>query len=167
MLGVKNMEIRQVVGLPKYTVSSTGVVFGVNGNPLTPYVDDKGYLRVYPYGVSHKRVHRLVAEAFLPKEEGKAEVNHIDGDKTNNDVGNLEWVDRFGNMRHAYETGLSPKLGKGENGLRAKLTQNQVDYIRSVYTPKHREYGQTALGKRFGVTNSCVFRIVHNMNWGG
>ena len=52
-------------------------------------------------------VHKLVASAFLPKIEGKNEVNHIDGNKKNNCASNLEWVSRSENMKHAYETGLA------------------------------------------------------------
>lgn len=51
-------------------------------------------------------VHRLVAETFLEKQEGKSVVNHIDCDKKNNHVSNLEWVSTSENMKHAYQNGL-------------------------------------------------------------
>lgn len=53
-----------------------------------------------------RHVHKLVAEAFLPRDPGK-EVNHIDGDKKNNCVSNLEWSTRAENMAHAWNSGLT------------------------------------------------------------
>lgn len=95
-----------------YEVSNTGKVrslyFGKT-RILSPCKNSQGYLQAVlckdkvPKGL---RVHRLVASAFIPNPNNKPEVNHIDGNKANNNVDNLEWCTREYNMRHACHNGL-------------------------------------------------------------
>lgn len=74
---------------------------------LTQHDNGHGYKTV-SMGRSHPRqyVHRLVAETYIPNNKNYRELNHIDGDKSNNSVGNLEWCDRSHNLKHAYANGL-------------------------------------------------------------
>ena len=101
----------------KYKVSNLVNVMSMNyrGNTkkqrvLTPIKHRLGYMLVHLVGdnnkVKIKMIHTLVAEAFIPKIDGKKYVNHIDGNKQNNVVTNLEWVTSKENMNHAIRTGL-------------------------------------------------------------
>lgn len=74
---------------------------------LNPYTTKKGYLTVKIKEHKTSRViHRLVAEAFIPNPNNYPQVNHIDGNKTNNRVENLEWCDNQYNTKHAFRIGL-------------------------------------------------------------
>lgn len=106
-----------------YEVSNLGQVKSLNYNRtkeakiLRLCKNKDGYLCVHLHknGKGYaKKVHRLVTAAFIPNPEGKTEVNHIDGNKTNNRVENLEWATHSENMHHAWETGLCEPL-TGEN----------------------------------------------------
>lgn len=93
-----------------YSVSDCGRVRNdKTGNIKTPCVNKHGYycVNLYKNGEQFaKRIHRLVADAFINNPENKTCVNHIDGNKLNNNVKNLEWVNHSENMLHAFRTGL-------------------------------------------------------------
>lgn len=74
------------------------------------------------------KVHRMVAETFIPNPENKPQVNHIDGVTTNNNIENLEWVTASENIQHAYDTGLKANK-KGLDSPVAKVNQLMLDVI--------------------------------------
>lgn len=97
-----------------YSVSNLGNIKGVvrpgsSGALLKPVKNHFGYLTVHLYSHPKNRgflIHRLVAKAFIPNPENKKTVNHIDGNKENNMVENLEWATYSENHKHAYRMGL-------------------------------------------------------------
>lgn len=122
---------------------------------LKPWVSAFGYLQVDLFKNSkpkHFPVHRLVAKLFIPNPEDKLEVNHRDGCKLNNFVGNLEWVTREQNIQHSFNIGIAPQ---GQDRPEAKLTNEQVLYVRN--NPQH--LNTMELAKMFGVDNITISRI--------
>ncbi len=92
-----------------YTIREDGEVRSRFGRVIKQQLDRPGYARVELWrdGEGKKYlVHRLLAQAFIPNPEGKPQVNHIDGDKKNNALTNLEWVTQSENQLHAYRAGL-------------------------------------------------------------
>jgi len=90
-----------------YSVSDAGDVMGPKGLLSLNSTHKYQQIHIYQNGArTIDYVHRMVAEAFIPNPENKAEVNHINGDKKDNRVSNLQWVTRAENMKHAYDNGL-------------------------------------------------------------
>lgn len=131
-------------------------------------IDRKGYFRVSlsKNGCSKTyKVHRLVAEAFIPNPNLLPQVNHIDGNKENNVVDNLEWCSQSENMLHAYAHGLNQN--NGENNPAAKLTVKDVQWIRNNYKNRHSEFGAVPMAEKFGVHRKTILRIVNGKQWKG
>ena len=126
-----------------YTITKDGDVINNRWNrKVKPQLNGKGYLRVYMCG-KMRFVHRLVAEKFVPNPDNKPQVNHKDGDKTNNHADNLEWVNNQENRNHAVKNGLH---SHGECSY-AKLDWKKVAYIRN-----HRDENPKDLAKMFSVS---------------
>lgn len=141
---------------------------------LTYALNIRGY---YSVGIRRKThmVHRLVAQAYIPNTEGKAFVNHIDGNKLNNHVSNLEWCTVQENNLHARQTGLHKQAvghrlkyqnedtkAKALANLKdkSKLTADDVRYARKVFIPRSKEFSATTLAKQFGTSVAAMCKIV-------
>ena len=117
------VEIRDIPGFPGYRIARDGRVWSRTGRELNPYRNRSGYLGVKADG-KFLALHRAIALAWLGDPGDMTDVNHIDGDKDNNDPSNLEWCTRSQNIRHALAHGLhacpetpvvgfNPKTGAG------------------------------------------------------
>ena len=138
MLNCNNNEIwKDCVGYEgKYQVSNLGNVRSISNNKGTyqerllsqRQTTTSNYLYVnftVKDVTKQHSVHRLVAKAFIPNPENKPFINHIDGNKYNNSVDNLEWCTQKENIQHAFKTGLAVAR-VGENQPMSKLTDEIV-----------------------------------------
>ena len=159
-----------------YKVDNLGNVYGLNGNKLKPATDKKGYLRVglmLDKKLCTRKVHRLVALAFIKNPLNKATVNHINGIKTDNRVENLEWNTYKENTKHAIDNNLfyfntskqsvNKIIKKGSLNGNALLTEDKVIEIRKKYKP--RIYTRIMLALEYNVKQSCIKDIVNRNSW--
>lgn len=148
-----------------YEVDTDGNVYSCLTNKtrrkgiLKPYVKN-GYLAVNLYinnKCKHYYIHRLVAEAFIPNSNDLPCVNHIDGNKENNSLENLEWCTRSENEKHAYKNDLEIHY--------CKLSKRQVKEIRELYVPKSKNFGTVALAKKYKVSQSTIYNIIKGLTY--
>lgn len=106
----------------------------------------------------NKNIHRMIAETFIPNPDNKPHVNHIDGNRFNNHVSNLEWNTASENRYHAFRLGLAKPLA-GVNHNMVKLTEQDVLSIRD--DPR----GSYELGKIYNVASSTIRKIKLRNRW--
>lgn len=138
-----------------------------HGKIIKGEICKNGYKRVHVShnGVTyHYSVHRLVAKAFIDNSLNKPCVNHIDGNKQNNHVNNLEWCTHGENLKHAYDSGLRDLFGTAKRMRR--LTEQQVCEIRATYVRgKHSDYNSYGLAKKYGVSPNTIQKIVKGKSY--
>lgn len=133
---------------------------------ILKFNDSRGYLLVHLSKSQHNtkgyKVHRLVAEAFIPNPQGKPCVNHINGIKTDNRVENLEWVTHLENSRHATDTGLL-NPAKGESSGKSVLCKEEVLEICNILDEGKLPYSKIA--SKFGISCSGIEFINSGRTW--
>lgn len=105
--------MRQIKDYSDYLVTVDGKIFSLKSMRFLSQNNKTkaGYPRVQmfnEYGFKWQTIHRLVAETYLPNPENKAQVNHMDGNKANNMLCNLEWMTQSENIQHSFDIGLRP-----------------------------------------------------------
>jgi len=148
----------------RYRIYKNGSVFSEKrGRYLAVCTDRKGYTYTNLYnnnGKQKKRyVHRLVAEVFLGMDKS-LQVNHIDGNKANNNIINLEYCTGAENVSHAFAMGLNSNLGS--KNPRAFLSEDIVLEIRKMHD---NGLEMLDIAKMFNVTKNRVWQIITRKNW--
>lgn len=133
--------------------SSAKTVFR-KGRVLKPK-DYKGYKSVDLSGKPCK-VHRLVAQAFIPNPKNKPNINHIDNNPSNNNSSNLEWCTQKENMQHAVKQN---RMINGERISTSKLSEDDVRKIRNSFLPTRE------LVKIYNVHRRHILRIKRSIQW--
>lgn len=127
-------------------------------------VKREGYRFVNLFRKQHGKpmyVHRLVAMAFLPNPNDYPQVNHLDGDKSNNRSSNLEWCTGSVNCRHAINENLYDQA-RGESTPMAKVTERDVLEMRRLW---RAGIMQKDIAEKFGVGRKAVTKIVNYQRW--
>ena len=153
-----------------FEVSEDGQLRNVKtGTVYKQHINKEGYNQVcISLGGRDKKkvfkIHKAVAETFICNLENKSDVNHKDGNKQNNTLSNLEWMTKKENMEHASQNGLLKPLC-GTDSPTAKLTKEDVIYIRENYIARDPVYGSRALGRKFNINHSSILNIINGISY--
>lgn len=163
------MEFKQIHNHPNYLCDKLGNIYtkGPRGNSaradgsirlLKPYKKKTGYLAV-KFGTKHHHVHRLILSTWT--EPSELDCNHINGNKADNRLENLEWATRSENMIHSVHV-LGKKPGFGEDSYCNKLTNDDVAEIRSL-----RSLGWTfqRIAEKYNMNRSWIYRVATKESW--
>lgn len=152
-----------IANFPDYSISRAGEVVKIKPRiTMSPSIDKDGY---YQVGLRKKgkrfckKIHRLVAETFIPNPKNLPVINHKDGNNKNNHYKNLEWCTVSHNTQHSYNTGLQvSKKGEDVNG--SFLTLDQVKSIQ-----KSKGVSQKKLAELYGTSQGNISLIINKKRW--
>ncbi len=159
-------NLGRVKSLPKFGINPYGAITKLKDTTIRKQVfDKKGYLMVkFSNGAKffkNKKIHRLLAEAFIPNPNNLPQINHKNGIKHYNTIENLEWTNNSGNQKHAFKLGLN-KPHIGENNFKSKLKNNDIIDIRNRH--KNGE-SYSNIAKDYPVSSEQISTIVKRKNW--
>jgi hypothetical protein len=155
----------RVRSLDRIVVNKNGINIKRKGRVYKLSPEGSGYYQVQFYNKGkrvHKSVHRLVAFCFLINNNNLSDINHKDGNKTNNNVNNLEWMTHSDNMIHAHNNGLLRNVD-GENNNMSKITKIiAIDIFKKSWNTKIK---QKEIADMYGISISCVSLIKRKKTW--
>ena len=160
-----------VEGFSKYLISNKGRVKNIIELKDLKFYSCRGYEKIELVNDNNMKkkvfVHRLVAQAFIPNPKNKPQVNHKDGNKTNNTVKNLEWCTPKENVAHSIKTGLTDfsrtNYRKGEGASNSKMIDEDVKQLRVMYDTG--EFSLKELSAYFDISIPTVWAIVKRKSW--
>lgn len=145
-----------------------GLVYGMKGNPFTRK-NSKGYIQIKFRDRENWRkeyaalAHRVIWESIHGTVPSHLVINHINGDKADNRIANLEVVTMVENNHHAQRTGLIPPAAHGQDHPAAKLTDA---IVREIYTRAHAGENSAVIAQSLNVNHSTVRNIKRGQSWG-
>jgi len=153
---IDGIEFYPLKGYDKYLISKTGLVYSLYKNRIMNEHDNSGYKMLWLTNSDGSRwqyIHRLVCEQWIQKPEIKSEiwVNHKDGNKSNNNISNLEWSTISENITHAFKTGLHKIVSGADHWKTGTKVSAEVKKIMSekktgINHPKFKGYYITPFG---------------------
>jgi len=144
-----------------YSINTQGAVLNVKrGKELKHSIMNTGYVRVTLYGKT-KALHRLLAIAFIPNPDNHPVVNHIDGNKTNNNLDNLEWCSISYNQKHAYANKLRLPSGGSSGGVKHPRSKFNEQDILDI-----KELKKTHTNKQIAEQYDCHTSIIQRITSG-
>lgn len=149
-------------GTKRYKISENGTVYDTLRKKVKPVFFRNGYKCVrLNDGIKDRNeyVHRLLCEAFVKNPHKLPCVNHINGDKTDNRISNLEWCDKSGNNYHAYRTGLRRNGRGGGFNTPIKCVETGKEYSSITQAAEANGIGRTALGECLSGRNKTCARL--------
>lgn len=156
-LRIEDIRVKAIPGYEKYVISDNGVVWSLeHGRVLKQETNHKGYYVVTLYDKELVRktqlVHRLIMKTFVG--DSPLTVNHIDGNKENNYIGNLEYISNEENLKHSNEV-LQTKRGH-------KLSVEDVKKIRQLHKTGS---SQRDIARQFKIHQGTVYHIIAGRTW--
>lgn len=150
--------MKLIQGFDYHYVTEEGKVISMfkgNEKEMKQRLNGDGYPIVSIREQKRAKVHRLVAEAFIPNPNQLPQVNHIDGIKTNNHVSNLEWVNNSQNQKHAWDIGLQ----KRRTPKNAVFSPSEIQQIIDEY--QTTETSQRKLAEKYDCSKTTIADILN------